>query len=54
MRALANGCTAASAGDPTKVIEVAAEGAYVVGRMMGIVGDHELVISLSRALGICL
>ena len=54
MRTLANGCTASGAGDPTQVVEVAAEGAYVVSGMMGVVGGDELVVGLSIALLLCL
>ena len=53
MRALADRGTASGAGDPSQVIEVAAEGAYVISGVMRVVGDDQLVIGLSRAVHVC-
>ena len=39
MRTFADRCATSSAGDPTEVIEVAAEGTNVVCGMMRVIGD---------------
>ena len=53
MRALADRGTASGAGDPTQVIEVAAEGAYVISGVMRVVGHDQPVIALSRYVHAC-
>ena len=49
MWASADGCATACASDPAQVVKVAAEGADVIGGMVGIIGDDEMVVGLSRA-----
>ena len=47
MRASADGRATSSASDPAEVVEVAAKGAYVVGGMVGVIGDDQMVVGLS-------
>ena len=54
MWALADRCATSGASDPAQVIKVAAEGAYVVGGMMGVIRGDQVVVILSRDLRLCL